>query len=199
MAAMTASSAKPPRSPAPLLGPRLKAIRRTRNLSLDDLAALSGVSKSMLSQVERGQANPTFATLWSLTTALDLELPELIGLQSSVSHPGIELMAGGFTPEIRTDDGLCTLRILSPTDSAGQIEWYDLALQPGGALVSSAHARGAREHLTVREGVLQVASGGDSVEVNQDATARYAADVPHAIRNLGRQTARALLVVAHGR
>ena len=187
------------RSPAPQLGPRLKSIRRARNLSLDDLAALSGVSKSMLSQVERGQANPTFATLWSLTTALDLELPELIGLQSSVSHPGIEVTVGGFTPEIRTDDGLCTLRILSPTQSAGQIEWYDLILQPGGALVSQPHARGAREHLTVRDGVLQVASGGDSVEVLQDATARYAADVPHAIRNLGKTAARALLVVDHGR
>jgi len=182
-----------------LLGPRLKAIRRSRNLSLDDLAALSGVSKSMLSQVERGQANPTFGTLWSLTTALDLEFAELIGLQSTVSHPGIEVTAGGFTPEIRTDDGLCTLRILSPTQSAGQIEWYDLTLQPGGALVSSPHAHGAREHLTVRDGMLQVASGGDSVEVSKDATARYAADVPHAIRNLGKTPARALLVVAHGR
>lgn len=196
---MMTSAAKPTRNPAPLLGPHLKAIRRSRNMSLDDLAALSGVSKSMLSQVERGQANPTFATLWSLTTALDLELSELIGPQSSVSHPGIELMAGGFTPEIRTDDGLCVLRILSPTDSAGEIEWYDLTLEPGGALVSSPHARGAREHLTVRAGVLQVASGGDTIEVSQDATARYAADVAHAIRNLGSKLARALLVVSHGR
>ena len=193
---MKAPTAKP-RSPPPLLGPRLKSIRTGRGLSLDELASLSGISKSMLSQVERGQANPTFATLWSLTSALELELPELIGLQSSVSHPGIELMVGGFTPEIRTDDGLCTLRILSPTHSAGQIEWYDLTLQPGGALVSSPHSRGAREHLTVREGVLQVASGGDSIEVTQEATARYAVDVAHAIRNLGRRTARALLVVAH--
>lgn len=185
-----------PRSPAPSVGPRLKAIRLERKLSLDDLAELSGVSKSMLSQVERGVANPTLATVWSLTTALGLELSELIGLQASVDHPGIEVMGASFTPEIRTDDGLCTLRILSPTHSSGQIEWYDLTLQPGGALISRPHARGSLEHLTVREGVLHVTSGGDSTEVQCEATARYAADVPHTIRNLGDKVARALLVVA---
>src|SRR5689334_576037 len=123
-------------APPPPLGPRLKSIRKERSLSLDDLAKLSGVSKSMLSQIERGVANPTFATLWSLTTALQLELPELIGLQSDVSRPGIDLVASGFTPEIRTDDGLCVLRILSPTQSAGLVEWYDLTIHPGGALIS---------------------------------------------------------------
>jgi mannose-6-phosphate isomerase-like protein (cupin superfamily) len=55
------------------------------------------------------------------------------------------------------------------------------------------------EHLTVREGALLVSSGGEGVELVRDATARYPADVPHAIRNPGSAPARALLVVAHGR
>lgn len=183
------------RNPAPPLGPRLRAVRVERGLSLDDLAARSGVSRSMLSQVERGQANPTFATLWNLTNALGLEFSELIGLQSGSRSSRIELSAASFTPEMKTEDGLCRLRILSPTTSAGSVEWYDLTIAPGGALVSAPHSPGSMEHLTVREGRLSVSSGADVASVGPDETARYAVDAPHAIRNEGETIATALLVV----
>ena len=54
---------------APLLGPQIQQLRKRRRLTLEQLASLSGVSRSMLSQIERSQANPTFATLWNLTRA----------------------------------------------------------------------------------------------------------------------------------
>ncbi len=183
------------RSPPPAIGPRLQAIRKKRRLSLDDLAAASGVSRSMLSQIERGQTNPTLATIWNLTQALNLELAELMGATSSARHPGIEVTQPSFTPQIQTEDGLCTLRILSPPHAAGGVEWYDLIILPGGSLVSEPHLRGAIEHLTVREGEITATSGDDSVAVGPDATGRYAADVPHALRNLGAKPAKALLVV----
>ena len=62
----------------PQLGPRLRDQRQARGLTLEGLAQASGVSRSMLSQVERGEANPTFATLWSLTQALGLSLDDLV-------------------------------------------------------------------------------------------------------------------------
>jgi len=185
------------RVPPPPLGPRLQAIRKKRRLSLDDLAASSGVSRSMLSQIERGQTNPTLATIWNLTHALNLDLAELIGATSSVRHPGIEITPANFTPQIQTEDNLCLLRILSPPHAVGGVEWYDLTVLPGGGLISEAHNPGAIEHLTVREGELTVTSGTDTMPVAPDATARYAADAPHAIRNLGKKTAKALLVVVN--
>ena len=51
---------------------RLKESRKARNLSLDALAELSGVSRSMVSQIERGESSPTVSTLWNLTQALKL-------------------------------------------------------------------------------------------------------------------------------
>ena len=183
------------RNPAPPLGPRLRAVRVERGMSLDDLAALSGVSRSMLSQVERGQANPTFATLWNLTHALGLDFSDLIGLQNGARATRIEVAAASFTPEMKTEDGLCRLRILSPTTTAGAVEWYDLTVEPGGALVSAPHTPGSMEHLTVREGRLSVSSGADVASVGPEETARYAVDAPHAIRNEGDGVARALLVV----
>lgn len=151
----------------------------------------------MLSQIERGQANPTVAIVWNLTQALNLDVGELMGARSDTSHPGIELTQPGFTPQIKTEDGLCTLRILSPPHAAGGVEWYDLTLLPGGTLVSEPHLHGSMEHLTVREGEITVTSGDVSRLVGVDATARYAADLSHAICNNAGVVARAFLVVVN--
>ena len=48
------------------IGEKLKSIRMARTLSLDDTAALTGVSKPMLGQIERGQSVPTVTTLWKI-------------------------------------------------------------------------------------------------------------------------------------
>jgi transcriptional regulator with XRE-family HTH domain len=180
---------------SPQIGPFIQAFRKRQSLTLDDLAKMSGVSRSMLSQIERGQANPSLATVWSLASALRVDISELISGHANDLRARIEVASASFTPEIKTDDGLCTLRILSPPDHAELYEWYDLVFQPQGSLESQPHARGMREHLTVLEGALEVTAGDDVVEVPEGATARYAADVPHTIRNAGPGPARALLVM----
>lgn len=178
----------------PALGPVIQQHRKARRLTLDQLAAASGVSRSMLSQIERGEANPTFSTLWNVTRALNLELSELIGGETSRGET-IEVVPDHATPEIRTGDGKCVLSILSPVQMAGSTEWYLLAIEPGGELRSDAHSRGTREHLTVIEGAMRVEGARGCVEVPGGGTARYAADVPHVIRNDGSTLARAFLVV----
>lgn len=178
----------------PPLGPAIQQHRKARRLTLDQLAAASGVSRSMLSQIERGEANPTFSTLWNVTRALNLELSELIGGEASRGET-IEVVPDHATPEIRTGDGKCVLGILSPVQMAGSTEWYLLTMAPGGELRSEPHAKGTREHLTVLEGAMTVEGERGSVAVPGGGTARYAADVPHVIRNEGKAAARALLVV----
>ena len=67
---------------------------------------------------------------------------------------------GHATPSLRSPDGKCELRILGPIELAGQFEWYELTVQPGGRLESEAHEPGSREHLTVLgNGPLEVRSG----------------------------------------
>ena len=181
---------------SPQIGPCIQAFRKRQALTLDDLARMSSVSRSMLSQIERGQANPTLATVWSLANALKVDVAELIGVTAREARDQIEVASEAFTPEIRTDDGLCTLRILSPANHAETLEWYELRFEPGGSLVSQPHAKGTREHLTVLEGTFEVEAGTQKVAVPQGSTARYAADVPHRITNKAKRRARALLVVA---
>jgi transcriptional regulator with XRE-family HTH domain len=56
----------------PAIGAIVKSIRKRRNLTLEQLAQRSHISKSMLSQIERELTNPTIATLWNLAHALDV-------------------------------------------------------------------------------------------------------------------------------
>ena len=185
------ASLEPPR-----VGSMLQQLRQSQGLSLDELSRKAGVSKSMLSQIERNQANPTVAVVWRLSNALGVPLSDLIGSHKHAT-PAITTVAAHATPTLRSPDGKCTLRILGPIDLAGQFEWYELDVQPGGALRSDAHEPGSREHLSVLSGSLEVTSGEVKHRLKAGETARYAVDVAHAIANPGRTAASALLVVLH--
>ncbi|MEY4413345.1 MAG: hypothetical protein RIQ53_638 [Pseudomonadota bacterium] len=220
MPALPAAAASALHEPAaggpPAVGQRLQALRKAQRLSLDELSRRAGVSKSMLSDVERNQANPTVAVVWRLAQALGVSLGDLLAEGGhAVPAPAVSVLPAHAAPLIRSPDGLCELRILGPLDLAGRIEWYELTVQPGGELVSEAHEGGTREHLTVLGGSLSVSCGGaaagaaagtdaalpgapaaaESHLLRHGDSARYAADRPHAIRHAGRGVARALLVV----
>ena len=171
-------SAIPPR-----VGQMVHRLRRTNNLTLEELARRSGVSKSMLSQIERNRTNPTFATVWRLTNALGVGLDEIF--RGDSPEPSVDLVPAHATPSVKSADGKCLLRILGPLDLAGL----------GGELVSEAHITGASEHLSLFEGCLEVESGETSCAIAAGETVRYPADQAHAIRNRGKAPARALLVV----
>lgn len=179
------------------MGETLAALRQARALSLDELSRQAGVSKSMLSQIERNQANPTVAVVWRLANALGVPLAELLGGVDRPAVPPIATVAAHATPSLRTPDGLCELRILGPIELAGQFEWYELTVQPGGSLESQAHEPGSREHLSVLDGALEVRSADALTVLKAGDTARYAVDQTHSIHNPGVSAAHALLVVLH--
>ena len=177
----------------PSVGQVVHRLRRAKNLTLEELARRSGVSKSMLSQIERNRTNPTFATVWRLTNALGVGLDEIF--RGDSPEPSVDLVPAHATPSVKSADGKCLLRILGPLDLAGLTEWYELTAQPGAELVSEAHITGASEHLSLFEGCLEVESGETSCAIAAGETVRYPADQAHAIRNRGKAPARALLVV----
>lgn len=190
--------ARPTPAEPPRVGTALAALRERQGLSLDELSRRAGVSKSMLSQIERAQANPTVAVVWRLAQALGVPLAELLQSADTPAAPVIDTVAAHATPTLRGADNGCELRILGPVDLAGQFEWYELRMQPGAVLDSQPHRPGAREHLSVLSGRLQVTAGAHSAPLAAGETARYAVDQPHAISNPGPDAATALLVVLQG-
>ena len=182
----------------PAVGAKLQALRQARKLSLDELSRHAGVSKSMLSQVERNLANPTVAVLWRLATALGVSLADFLSPESAAdAAPAVTVIPAHSIPVIKSPDGKCELKILGPVDLAARFEWYELAIQPGGMLASEPHELGAKEHLSVLNGMVTVQSGPSEKKVRHGETARYQVDVQHAISNAGKTVATALLVVEY--
>jgi transcriptional regulator with XRE-family HTH domain len=173
------------------LSARLREARQRQGLSLDAVARLSGVSRSMVSQIERGESSPTVATLWNLTRALQVDFAGLLDPQGAA---GITVVTAAQAPRIAGHGRGCRITILSPPEQAGRCEVYDIRFEDGGALDSEPHGAGTQEHLTVIEGRVEVRSG-DAVEtLGTGDTAHYRADVTHRIAAQG-GPARVFLIV----
>lgn len=175
------------------LARRLKDTRKSKGLSLEATAKLSGVSRSMLSQIERGESSPTVATLWSLTRALQVDFAGLLD-EGDAGNTIKEIMRANRTPTIDSQGEGCRIRILSPPDQAGRYEVYEILFQANGALISEPHRQGCVEHMSVLEGALNVVAGDENAELGEGDTIRYAADCHHSIRANGKP-AKAVLIV----
>jgi transcriptional regulator with XRE-family HTH domain len=171
---------------------RIKQLRGERSWSLDSLSKACGVSRSMLSQIERDQTNPTLAVMFRIAQAFGMSLGQLVETPGATSTVAV-IRTGDRAFHYRSDQD-CQIRTLSPLHLEKDVEFYQVSLQPGGALRSSAHFEGTREFLTVQKGRVRVESAGDAEDLAAGDSASYRADVPHAISNIGRSAAMIFLV-----
>ncbi|MYM83523.1 helix-turn-helix domain-containing protein [Duganella sp. FT50W] len=185
-----------PNNAPPEVGAALQRLRLARGLTLEDLSRIAGVSKSMLSQIEREKANPTIAITWRLANALGVQIGELLATAERETET-IRVVEAHETPTLPGLHAGYVLRILGPLELASKYEWYELTLSPGGELASQGHDPGAQEHLTLLHGSVELEVGSSKKKVKLGATARYPADQQHIIRNLGKAEAKALMVVIH--
>lgn len=174
------------------LGKTIQRLRRTYNLSLSELAEQSGVAKSIISQIERNETNPTLATIWRLSQALDVSIDRF--LAASEDEPFIEKLSKRDTPVILSEDGKCRLAIIGWIKTVEWLQWYDFTAEPGGALESDAHQRGSVESLSVLAGTLDVEVNGKVERVSAGESVRYRCDATHIIRNAGSVPAHATMV-----
>jgi transcriptional regulator with XRE-family HTH domain len=174
------------------LGRRVRQLRAGRGWSLEAMAQASGVSRSMLSEIEREKANPTLMVTLRIARAFGLAMGELLEMPGAVSAVQV-IRANDHTYHYRSDKD-CRIRTLSPLNLEKDVEFYELLLQPGGVLRSAAHFEGTREFLTVQKGRVRVESADDAEELNHGDSATYRADVPHAILNVGKSEAAMCLV-----
>lgn len=174
------------------LGGRVRQLRTAQGWSLETLAGASGVSRSMLSEIEREQANPTLAVTLRIARAFNMTLGELLEAPEATSNVAI-IRADDRAYHYRSDRH-CRIRTLSPLNLEKDVEFYEVQLQPGGGLRSAAHFEGTREFLTVQQGRVRLESGGDVEQLGPGDSASYRADLPHAILNVGDDEALVFLV-----
>jgi transcriptional regulator with XRE-family HTH domain len=174
------------------LGARVKQLRTERRWSLEVLAGASGVSRSMLSQIEREQANPTLAVTMRIAHGFGMSLGDLLEMPMAASSVNV-IRADDRAYHYRSDK-FCRLRTLSPLNLEKDVEFYEVQLKVGGALRSAPHFEGTREFITVQQGEIRLESGADSEMLGPGDSASYRADLPHAIVNAGKSEALLFLV-----
>jgi XRE family transcriptional regulator, regulator of sulfur utilization len=177
-----------------VLGPTIQRLRKAYNMSLGELSEQSGVAKSIISQIERNETNPTLSTVIKLSRALDTTVDEV--LRGETKSNFIEHQTKSGVPILESQDGLCRLAIAGPLSLVDVFQWYDFHAKPKGVLVSQPHPPGTIEHLYLVKGELEVTTGGEVTTVAQGETLRFIADVPHKIVNTGGTDAHAIMMLA---
>jgi transcriptional regulator with XRE-family HTH domain len=180
-----------------LLCGRVRELRKKKGWTLEELSAACGVSRSMLSEIERGNANPTLAVAFRIAGAFSMSLGDLVDVPAASRKIDV-IRADDRAYHYRTDKNI-RIRTLSPLRLEKSVEYYEVTLRPGGVLSSSPHFEGARELITVQQGAVRVSSDGENAELLRGDSAHYAADVPHAIKNVSKEDAIVFLVVTYAR
>jgi transcriptional regulator with XRE-family HTH domain len=164
------------------LGARVRRERHARGLTLEDLAAASGVSRSMLSEVERGSRTPTVLTVDRIATGLGTSLARL--LRDELADPVVVLRHGD--QDVVRDPAGWERRVLSPVRAGVEFEFMRTTIGAGvDAGTFDPHAPGSREHLAVESGRLLLTLDGDPVELGEGDSIAYAGDVHHGFANPG--------------
>ncbi len=161
------------------IGERLKEIRNTRQLTLDEAARLTGVSKPMLGQIERGQSSPTINVLWKIATGLK------IPLSFFCKEPETEYTVARLDAKemITEEDGGMRAYPLFPFDPAGNLEVFYIEFDAGVRHDSLPHVAGVEEYILLVQGTLKMVIGGKKVFLQERQSIRFRADVPHAYHN----------------
>ena len=130
-----------------IIAENLKRLRMERGLSLGRLAELSGVSKVMLSQVEKGESSPTINTLWKIATGLQVPYTQLIDIQATKPF---------FVPKAESAlvDGGKGYRVYHYNRAEGSrdFEFFNSELDTGASFTSEGHGTHTRESVLVTAG-----------------------------------------------
>lgn len=176
------------------LGKTIQRLRKAYNLSLGELSEQSGVAKSIISQIERNETNPTLSTVIRLSRALDTTIDEV--LRGDTTSQFIEHQTKSGIPMLESEDGLCKLAIAGPLSLVDSFQWYDFHAKQGGVLESDPHPVGTTEHLYIVSGEIAVTAGAETKIGKQGEAIRFRADVPHKIVNTGLGDAHVVMMLA---
>ncbi len=162
-----------------VIGERFKSLRMGLGLTLDEVAQITGVSKPMLGQIERGQSSPTLNTLTKISYGLKTPLTYLL----QDLHPQYSIASAGDIPTLEDDEGRIHLYPMISFDPVRNFETVYITYAPGTRRISERHINGCEEVLFVVEGKLDVMIGGETISLNARQSIRYRADVSHGCSN----------------
>lgn len=179
------------------VGARVKILREGAGLSLRDLAERSGVSATMLSQVERGQTSPTLAVASRIATGLELSLSQLLRLDE-----GPHVVVSRAADHRRQARGGHRIEEMTPPLPGQRADVSSHSLEPGASTGGEGdapmHEPGSRETAIVLNGEVVLMIEGESHPLSAGDSVTFDADLPHHFENRGDEPVRFVAVIAAG-
>ncbi len=159
----------------------LRKIRSGKNMSLDLAAEQTGVSKSMLAQIERGDANPSIECIGKIISGLRVDLSEILETPHSETYhiPKADLLPTKEVP------GHYRIFTYFPYDNKRPFEIYGIEIMPGRTYFSGSHGERTVEYITVSEGTLTLILSGREHEIREGDAFRFDSDREHLYVNRG--------------
>jgi transcriptional regulator with XRE-family HTH domain len=182
-----------------VVGARVKALREAADLSLRDLAARSGVSAPMLSQVERGETSPTLTVAARIAAGLDLRLSQLLRLDESGAVTIVRAAGRQRGGNARRGH---RFEVLTSAQPGQRAELSRHMLTPGGTTGAEddppMHEPGSRETALIERGAVELYCDGQRYELSEGDCVTFDADLPHHFENPTDDGASFLAVVSAG-
>jgi transcriptional regulator with XRE-family HTH domain len=165
------------------LGERVRELRRERGLTLDVLAGRSGVSRAMISKLERGEKNPTLVVAAKVAEGLEMSLSQLVGVEE---RREVVVVPRGRRMVVRDPDTGFERQLLSPSFGGRGIEFIRNVVPEGSTSGEfPPHRRGVEEYVVVESGRLMAVLGVEDYLLEEGDALYFEADVPHRFDNAG--------------
>lgn len=162
----------------------LKEIRKKKQLTLDEASRLTGVSRSMLSAIEKGDTNPTISVLWKIANGYKIKFTSLTEDKKQVN----QVIPAEDVHPLTDGDGRYVNYPAFAFDEKRLFETYRIRIDRGGHLEAQPHMPGTEEYITVFSGKVAITAGEESYDLSEGDSIHFLADVPHSYRNAGTKT-----------
>src|SRR5699024_516156 len=177
------------------IGSNLQKIRKERNLSLDKTSVLTGVSKAMLAQIERGDSTPTVTTLWKIADGLKISFSSLI----TRPQKAMQVIRKEDTQLVTENDKRYRVYNVVPFSPEKLFEVYNVEIDPGSGHSSDPHTPGVEEDIFINKGRLTMDINGTSTFRQEDESIMLEGNPPHVYKNDGAAMVKLTMVMHHRR
>lgn len=175
------------------VGIGLKEARNKLGLSLSDVSSMTGVSKTMLSQIERGESTPTIAVLWRIANGLKIKFETLLGTPDQLCVvKNINDMAS-----LTDDNDLINIYCVFPFSPISGFELFYGIVKPGCDYYSESHANSVTEYLMTVQGELVLMTGNNTYTIPAGSAIAFDSRKEHKYINQSDENALVLFIVSY--
>ncbi len=172
-----------------------KKIREQKKLTLDSAASITGVSRSMLAQIEKGEVNPTISVLWKIANGYKVSFTSLVENNNNTISV---IKESDINPLTENDDQYINYPIFLFNENT-LFETYRIVIKEGGSLSSQPHLNCSEEYITVFSGQVEINVEDKSFCLSKGDSIKFQANVPHSYKNIGKETVELSMLIYYNK